>query len=153
MVCPPEVATQVAAAEGVRVHTVAIGTTGEAVPMARPAGSAGRGLRFERHDVDAEALRRIADGTGGRFFPVLRSAELAAVYREIDALERVARPLPPRTRSTPRAEPLLALAGGALFLEIAAVRVARRRLRKGAFIFPEPSTKTPGLILNWCEYV
>jgi len=123
-----EVATALARGEGVRVHTVAIGTAGEAVPMAIDEPGARRELRFERHDVDVDALERIAEATQGRFFLAMRSDQLEAVYRDIDALERVVRPLPPRVRQTDRPEPLLALAGGFLLAEIAAVRVLRRRI-------------------------
>jgi Ca-activated chloride channel family protein len=123
-----EAATAVAVGEGIRVHTVAIGSAGEEVPMAAPPGAAGRGLVFERHDVDAVGLERIADATGGRFFTALRSGDLDRVYAEIDAIERVPRPRPPRLRRAPRPEPLVALAGGLLFTEIAVARVARRRL-------------------------
>jgi Ca-activated chloride channel family protein len=123
-----ELATALAAGEGLRVHTVGIGTVGKDVPMAAPEARAGRGLRFERHDVDTKTLARIAATTGGRFFPVRRSGDLDAVYSEIDALERVERPLPPRLRHTQRPEPLLALAGSLLLGEIAVARVVRRRL-------------------------
>jgi len=123
-----EVAAALARGEGVRVHTVAIGTTGGDVPMAAAERGAQRGLHFERHDVDAEALTRIATTTGGRFFPARRSDQLDAVYRDIDALERVVRRLPPHIRHSDRPEPLLALAGGCLIAEIAAARVLRRRI-------------------------
>jgi Ca-activated chloride channel family protein len=122
-----EAATALAVAEGLRVHTVAIGSAGEEVPMASTAG-AGRGLHFERHDVDVATLERIAAASGGRFFPARSSSDLDAVYAEIDALERVERPRPARLRQTDRPEPLLALAGGLLLGEIALVRVVRRRL-------------------------
>jgi hypothetical protein len=87
-----------------------------------------REVHFERHDVDAAALQRIAEATRGRFFPAERAEQLEAVYRDIDALERVVRPLPPRVRRSDRPEPLLALAGGFLLCEIALVRVLRRRV-------------------------
>ena len=119
-----ETATALAASAGVRVHTVAIGSSGKDVAMERGTG----GLRFERHDVDAESLRSIATATGGRFFAARRPADLAGVYAEIDRIERVARSLPPRVRRSERPEPLLALAGGLLLSEIALARVAARRL-------------------------
>jgi Ca-activated chloride channel family protein len=123
-----DVATALARAEGVRVHTVGIGTTGGEVPMAVAEAEARRGLHFERHDVDTAALERIAAATGGRFFPARRSDQLDAVYRDIDALERVLRPLPARVQHSDRPEPLLALAGGFLLAEIATARVLRRRI-------------------------
>lgn len=123
-----ELATALAVAEGVRVHTVAIGSTGAEVAMAPAHGTAGLRLHFERHDVDTETLDRIAAATGGRFFAAQRGADLASVYEEIDGLERIARPMPPRVHRSGRPEPLLAIAGGLLFAELAAVRIWRRRL-------------------------
>jgi Ca-activated chloride channel family protein len=110
-----------------RVHTVAIGTRGEEVLMAAPESSAPRASRLERHDVDAETLERIASATGGLFFRARRSSDLDAVYAEIDAIERVERPLPPRQRQTDRPEPLLALAGLCLLAEVTLVRSLWRR--------------------------
>jgi Ca-activated chloride channel family protein len=123
-----EVAAALAAAAGVRVHTVGIGSSGEQVPMEERAGSARRGLRFERHDVDVGTLEAIAAATGGRFFHARRSSDLDAVYAAIDRVERVERPLPSRWRRSERPEPLLAAAGALLLGEIALVRVARRRI-------------------------
>lgn len=124
---PVDVAIELARGEGIRVHTVGIGTAGEKVPMAVE-GAVGRGLRFERHDLDPATLERIASRTGGRAFRARRSSDLEAVYAEIDALERVERSQPARVRRAPRPEPLLAAAGGLLGLELALARVLRRRL-------------------------
>ena len=123
-----EAATALAAGDRVRVHTVAIGSAGEVVPMERAAGGAARGLRFERHDVDAAALAAIAAATGGRFFAARRSSDLAPVYAEIDRLERPLRELPPRTRERALPEPWLALAAGSLLLELALTRTFWRRV-------------------------
>lgn len=119
-----DVATRLAASAGVRVHTVAIGSEGEQVPIRERGGA----LSFERHDVDTETLRTIAAATGGRFFRARRGADLAEVYAEIDALERVARTRPPRVRHTDRPEPLLAVAGLCLLGEMGLLRVLRRRI-------------------------
>lgn len=123
---PPDVAAALAAARGVRVHTVGIGSTGE-VAMQAPAGS-GRSLRFERHDLDETTLVAIAGAAGGRFFAAQSSAELAAVYAEIDALERVVRRPPPRVRHAPLPEPWLAIAGGLVALELVLARGLARRI-------------------------
>ncbi len=125
---PVDVAIDLAAHAGVRVHTVGIGSGGEEVPMASGPGGTGHGLRFERHDPDPKTLRRISSATGARFFAATRSRDLAAVYAEIDALERIERPLPARPRQVQRAEPVLAMAGALLMVEIALARIARRRL-------------------------
>jgi Ca-activated chloride channel family protein len=123
-----EAAAALASQDQVRVHTVAIGSSGRSVQMEQGPGEAGRGLRFERHDVDAPPLAAIAASTGGSFFAARRSGDLAPVYAEIDRLERPARPLPARTRKTGRPEPWLAIAGSCLLAEIALARVLWRRL-------------------------
>jgi len=123
---PTDVAAALARAAGVRVHAVGIGSEG-AVPMAADDGS-GAMLHFERHDLDVETLRQIADATGGHFFRARTPRELEAVYSEIDSLERVERPEPPREQRTPAPEPALATAGAAIVLEILISRLLGRRL-------------------------
>jgi len=123
-----EAATAIATAAGVRVHAVAIGSAGAEVPMAPGPGETGLRPRRERHDVDEPGLRALAAATSGRYFLARRSADLPAVYAEIDRLERVARRLPPRQRRTERPEPLLAAAGGLVLAELALARVLRRRI-------------------------
>lgn len=124
----PDEAAALAAATGVRVHTVAIGTAGRAVAMARPDQRSGDARTFERVDVDGAALARIAAATGGRFHAARGSADLVRVYDEIDRMERVARRRPPRLRRESRRESLLAVAGILLLAEIALARVLHRRL-------------------------
>ena len=124
---PVEIATDLARGEKLRVHTVGIGTGGAEVPMATRPGRREQPLLFERHDTDPETLKQIAIATGGRAFVATRPADLEAIYREIDSLERVERPLPPRRRETLRAQPLLAGAGGLLALEIFLAQILRRR--------------------------
>lgn len=124
---PVSVARELAVAAGVRVHTVGIGSRAEEVPIARPRGDL-RGPRFERHAPDWPSLQAIAGACGGRFFEARQPADLAAVYREIDALERSPRTPRPRRIEEPRPEPLLAAAGSILLAEIALARLWRRRL-------------------------
>ena len=123
---PLRVATELARGGGVRVHTVAIGSSGGRVSMQTRA--AHDRTRFEEHDIDEAALADVASATGGSSFVVRDALGLVPVYDTIDALERPPRPLPPRIRRTPRPEPLLAAAGGLLMLEIALARVFRRSL-------------------------
>jgi Ca-activated chloride channel family protein len=124
---PVSVAAELARAAAIRVHTVGIGTGGDEIPMA-PRSPVTEEPRFERHNPDLAALRAIADATGGRFFAARSSLDLAAVYAEIDSLERSARTLPPRSHQARRPEPLLAIAGSCLLCEIAIARVMRRSL-------------------------
>lgn len=123
---PVDVAAALARATGTRVHTVGIGSRGE-VPMASP-GRTERALRFERHDLDAATLEMIAASSNGRSFEARKPADLAAVYAEIDALERAPRERPPEATGNARPEPLVAGAGLLLVVEILLGRLALRRL-------------------------
>lgn len=123
-----ETAGAIAAASAVRVHPVAIGSAGAPVTMAPGPGERSPRPRRERHDVDDAGLRALAEATGGRFFVARHSADLAAVYAEIDELERVDRPLPGRERRSGRPEPLLAAAGALVLAELLLARVVRRRI-------------------------
>ncbi|MCG8588487.1 MAG: VWA domain-containing protein [Proteobacteria bacterium] len=125
---PVEIAIALARQNGVRVHTVGIGGREARVPVEPAAGDAGRGLRFERHEVDLTALERIAGQTRGRFFAATNPGDLANVYATIDATERVPRPGPQGPQESPHPEPLLSLAGIALLAELGTLRVMRRRL-------------------------
>lgn len=122
---PVDVAAALARASATRVHAVGIGSRGD-VAMASRGG--GRELRLARHDLDPETLRALADATGGRYFEARSSADLGAVYAEIDALERAEREAPPRPTGEPRPEPFLAAACLALALEAGLARGLARRL-------------------------
>lgn len=63
----PEEAARMAAADGVKVYTVGIGT--------------GR-------EMDEAALRRLAEATGGRYFRARSAEHLRGVYAAIDEMER-----------------------------------------------------------------
>jgi Ca-activated chloride channel family protein len=122
---PVGIATDLARVHGVRVHTVGIGSDHAQVAVAT--GPAGR-VRLERHAPDFEVLARVAAETGGRFHRARRSPDLAAVYEEIDALERVERPEPRPPRVQPRAEPALALAFVLLAIDVGLGRLRRSPL-------------------------
>ena len=83
----PRTAAQAAAALGVRVYTIGVGTEGEA-PI--PTGRGLSGFRYEVLPVriDEELLREIAGMTGGRYFRAKDSEALSRIFRQIDALEK-----------------------------------------------------------------
>ena len=86
-VVAPRDAAAAARALGIRVHTVGIGGKGAAVfPVADPLG--GVAWRQVRAELDEATLREIAAATGGRYFPAASAADLSAVFREIDTLEK-----------------------------------------------------------------
>jgi Ca-activated chloride channel family protein len=83
----PRTAALAAAAIGVRVHTVGVGSEGVA-PV--PVGRSVFGLRYENRPVriDEALLTEIATGTGGRYFRARDAEALRRIYEQIDAMER-----------------------------------------------------------------
>jgi Ca-activated chloride channel family protein len=77
---------------GIRVYTVGVGTTGRVtVPMQRVHPVTGRRevVRVTmENQLDEELLRRIAERTGGRTYRATDAESLAAIFAEIDRLER-----------------------------------------------------------------
>ena len=83
----PRTASQAAAAFGVRVYTIGVGTEGVA-PV--PVGRGVFGLRYENRPVriDEVLLEDIARQTGGRYFRARDAQALRRIYEQIDQLER-----------------------------------------------------------------
>lgn len=83
----PRTAAKAAAAFGVRVYTIGVGTEGEArIPT-------GRGLSGYRYEmlpvrIDEVLLQDIANQTGGRYFRAKDSDALSRIFTQIDQLER-----------------------------------------------------------------
>jgi Ca-activated chloride channel family protein len=114
----PRTAAQAAAAFGVKVYTIGVGTEGVA-PV--PVGRGLFGLRYENRPVriDEPLLMDVARFTGGRYFRARDAAALERIYEQIDQLERA----PVQSRSYMRYTELfrwpLSLALTALVLELA----------------------------------
>lgn len=111
----PRTAARAAAAVGIRIYTIGVGTEGMA-PV--PVGRGLFGLRYEMRpvEIDDALLSEVARVTGGRYFRARDAVALDRITREIDRLERV--PVQTRTyvRFTelyrwPLALAILALAG------------------------------------------
>ena len=113
----PRTAAQAAAAFGVKIYAIGVGTEGMA-PV--PVGRGVFGLRYENRpvEIDDALLTEIAQKTGGRYFRARDAAALQRITEEIDRLERT----PVRTRVYTRFAELyrwpLALALLALLLEL-----------------------------------
>jgi Ca-activated chloride channel family protein len=90
----PRTAAKAAAAFGIKVYTIGVGTEGMA-PV--PVGRGLFGLRYENRPVriDEPLLTDIAKNTGGRYFRARDAAALQRIYEQIDQLERE----PVQTRS------------------------------------------------------
>jgi len=90
----PRTAAQAAAAVGVKIYTIGVGTQGMA-PV--PVGRGLMGLQYEYRpvEIDENLLRDVAKVTGGRYFRAVDAAALQRIYEQIDTLERE----PVQTRS------------------------------------------------------
>jgi len=78
-------AAKLAKAAGVRIYTIGVGSDAQTPSMF------GMQLPAAQSELDVQALTRIADETGGRFFRAADGDQLAAAYHTIDALEPLAR--------------------------------------------------------------
>jgi Ca-activated chloride channel homolog len=113
----PRTAAQAAAAFGIKIYTIGIGTEGMA-PV--PVGRGLFGLRFENRPViiDEALLADVARMTSGKFFRARDADALQRIYQQIDQLERV----PVRTQSFVHYNELfrwpLSLGLATLFLEL-----------------------------------
>ena len=89
----PRTAAQAAAAFGVKIYTIGVGTEGMA-PV--PVGRGVFGLRYENRpvEIDDALLTDVAKRTGGRYFRARDAVALQRITEEIDRLERT----PVRTR-------------------------------------------------------
>jgi Ca-activated chloride channel family protein len=83
----PRTAAGAAAALGIKVYTIGVGTEGEA-PI--PTGRGLSGFRYEILPVkiDEPLLRDIAASTGGRYFRAKDSEALSRIFSQIDGLEK-----------------------------------------------------------------
>ncbi len=84
----PLTAAEIAREFGVKVYTIGVGSTGDALtPVSRR--SDGRYIfGLARVEIDEELLRQIADMTGGDYFRATSAQTLEQIYDEIDELER-----------------------------------------------------------------
>ena len=83
----PEDAAELAISLGITVHTIGLGS--------EDAGIEGQQFQSASADLDEATLKAVASASGGEFFRARTSAELKAIYAEIDALESANVPAPP----------------------------------------------------------
>ena len=104
----PRTAAEAAAAFGVKVYTVGVGTEGEA---RIPTGLSSSGYRYEMLPVriDEVLLTDIAARTGGKYFRAKDSQALARIFQQIDRLERTPVDMVRYTQTNERTMPFLAL--------------------------------------------
>ncbi|QQR86232.1 MAG: VWA domain-containing protein [Flavobacteriales bacterium] len=119
-------AAQIARQYGVRVYTIGVGSRGKALsPVAvRPDGT----YHYDMVpvEIDERSLEGIAEATGGKCFRATDERKLAAVYSEIDRMEKNRRKVTEHSRRSEEYAPLLlwgcGLLLGALLLDLTLLR-------------------------------
>jgi Ca-activated chloride channel family protein len=83
----PRTAANAAAALGIRMYTIGVGSEGMA-PV--PVGRGVFGLRYENRpvEIDEQLLEYVAQVSGGRYFRARDGMALQRIYEQIDQLER-----------------------------------------------------------------
>ncbi|MFQ5499326.1 MAG: VWA domain-containing protein [Candidatus Zixiibacteriota bacterium] len=83
----PITAANLAAAFDIKVYTIGVGKTGNAMfPYQDPVF--GKRYVYQPTRIDERSLKEIASRTGGRYFRARSGDELNAIYSEIDQLEK-----------------------------------------------------------------
>jgi len=82
----PNTALEIAKAYKVRVYTIGIGTQGQApYPVQTPFGTQTQMMPVQ---IDEPLMKQIATQTGGRYYRATGNSSMAAIYTEIDKLEK-----------------------------------------------------------------
>jgi Ca-activated chloride channel family protein len=82
----PLSAAEIAKLYGIRVYTIGVGTIGTApYPVQTPFGKRYQNMEV---NIDEALLQQIASLTGARYFRATDNEKLAAIYKEIDRLEK-----------------------------------------------------------------
>ena len=82
----PLTAAQIAKSLGMRVYTIAVGTTG-VVNYPIQVGGVTKYIQ-RKGDLDTETLKKIAGATDGQFYRATNTSELKKIYGDIDQLEK-----------------------------------------------------------------
>lgn len=83
----PETAAQLAETFGIRVYTIGVGSTGEALTPVSRRSDGQYIFGFAQVEIDEALLRSIAELTQGRYFRATSAEELQQIYGYIDELE------------------------------------------------------------------
>ena len=113
----PVTAAQAAAAFGIKIYAIGVGTEGIApIPIARNLLGGYEYANLPVH-IDEELLRSIADITGGRYFRATNEEALDSIYRQIDQLEKTEVEVRRYTNYTPHHLPFVLMAAVLLLAE------------------------------------
>jgi len=84
----PKIASELALEYEIKVYTIGIGTNGNAPSPVRPKIGGGFSYAMMPVEIDEPLLKQIATDTGGKYFRATNNNKLAAIYEEIDKLEK-----------------------------------------------------------------
>ncbi|MGD9631860.1 MAG: VWA domain-containing protein [Pirellulales bacterium] len=84
----PIQAAELAKKMGIKIYTIGVGTRGEAPMPVRNPFTGRLDMQWVPVSIDEETLTKIADTTGGKYFRATDTESLAAIYKEIDQLEK-----------------------------------------------------------------
>ncbi len=111
----PQTAADIAAAFGIRVYTVGVGTMGFApYPVQTPFGMQYQNMEVK---IDEEVLQEIAKKTDGKYFRATDNKKLIEIYKEIDKLEKSKIEVQKHSHRQERFFPIVLLALGIFLLE------------------------------------
>ena len=122
----PAAAAEAARALGVKVYTIGVGSSGEAlVPVADERGH--EQLVKARVDVDEASMKHVAEVTGGAFYRATDTQSLRDVYAAIDRSEKTTRT---SNAFTTHDEQFAWLAAPGLFLLLGELGLSATRFRR-----------------------
>ena len=84
----PVQAADLAKSMGVKIYTIGVGTRGSAPVPVRDPFTGRQEIQWVEVNIDEDTLQKIASTTGGKYFRATDTESLAAIYREIDQLEK-----------------------------------------------------------------
>lgn len=105
----PDEAAEMAEKQGVKMYTIGVGGEGRA-PFLVDHPLFGQQYVYQQVSMDEDALRRIADRTGGAYFKAENTEALRQVYKTIDQMEKTDVPVEQYTDYRELYPPLVILA-------------------------------------------
>jgi Ca-activated chloride channel family protein len=121
---PPGLAAEAARSFGIKIYTIGVGKTGTVLMPRQRSGQVildrdGKPIMdWVQFDLDENALREVAQASGGAFFRATSSEALNTIYDEIDKLEKRETTYVRHDEAKDWMMPPLLLALGILILEI-----------------------------------
>lgn len=113
----PLTAAEIAKAFGVRVYTIGVGTMGKALAPVAMYPNGQYVFDYVPVEIDEKMLSGIAEMTGGKYFRATHNDKLAAIYKEIDRMEKTIIEERKHTRKKEEFFPFVLLAGVLLLLD------------------------------------